>query len=75
VGSTVATSPAQVTPYFTQQLEPKFSGGEVHNAAGAPRRSNWRSLQVGPCEHAGLISLKPGQERTFPTAVLTFAAF
>jgi methionine-rich copper-binding protein CopC len=35
VGSTVASSPGQVTLYFTQQLEPKFSGGEVHNASGA----------------------------------------
>jgi copper resistance protein C len=35
VGSTVATSPGQVTLYFTQQLEPKFSGAEVRNASGA----------------------------------------
>jgi methionine-rich copper-binding protein CopC len=34
VGSTVA-SPGAVTLYFTEQLEPKFSGGEVHSAAGA----------------------------------------
>jgi copper resistance protein C len=35
VGSTVATSPGQVTLYFTQQLEPRFSGAEVRNASGA----------------------------------------
>ncbi len=35
VGSTVAGSPGAVTLYFTESLEPKFSGGEVHNAAGA----------------------------------------
>ena len=35
VGSSVAGSPGQVTLYFTQQLEPKFSGAEVRNASGA----------------------------------------
>ena len=35
VGSTVASSPGQVTLYFTQQLESKFSGAEVRNASGA----------------------------------------
>jgi copper resistance protein C len=35
VGSTFASSPGQVTLYFTQQLEPKFSGAEVRNASGA----------------------------------------
>ena len=35
VGSTVASSPGKVALYFTEQLEPKFSGGEVRNAAGA----------------------------------------
>ena len=35
VGSTVASSPGQVTLYFTESLEPKFSGGEVRNGAGA----------------------------------------
>ena len=36
---------------------------------------SWRSLQVGLCGRAGLISLKPGQERTFPKAVLTSQLF
>jgi copper resistance protein C len=35
VGSTVASSPGQVTLYFTQQLEPKFSGGEIRNSSGS----------------------------------------
>jgi methionine-rich copper-binding protein CopC len=35
VGSTVAASPGKVTLYFTEQLEPQFSEGEVRNAAGA----------------------------------------
>ena len=34
VGSTVSTSPSQVTLYFTEQLEPKFSGAEVRKGAG-----------------------------------------
>jgi methionine-rich copper-binding protein CopC len=35
VGSTVAAAPSQVTLYFSESLEPKFSSGEVRNAAGA----------------------------------------
>lgn len=35
VGSTVSSSPGQITLYFTEQLEPKFSGAEVRGAAGA----------------------------------------
>ena len=34
VGSTVSTSPGQVTLYFTEQLEPKFSGAEIRKGAG-----------------------------------------
>jgi copper resistance protein C len=33
VGSTVASA-HQVTLYFTQQIEPKFSGAEVRDASG-----------------------------------------
>ena len=33
VGSTVSTSPSQVTLYFTEQLEPKFSGAEIRKGA------------------------------------------
>ncbi len=35
VGSTVASSPSEVTLTFTEKLEPSFSGGEVRNVAGA----------------------------------------
>jgi len=35
VGSTVASSPGQITLHFTQRLEAKFSKAEVRNAAGA----------------------------------------
>jgi methionine-rich copper-binding protein CopC len=35
VGSTVGSSLGQVTLYFTQALEPKFSGAEVRSASGA----------------------------------------
>jgi methionine-rich copper-binding protein CopC len=35
VGSTVASSPGQITLHFTQRLEPKFSRAEVRSAAGA----------------------------------------
>ena len=35
VGSTVASAPGQVTLYFSQNLEPRFSKAEVRNAAGA----------------------------------------
>jgi methionine-rich copper-binding protein CopC len=35
VGSTIGSSPGRVTLTFTQALEPKFSGAEVRNSAGA----------------------------------------
>jgi methionine-rich copper-binding protein CopC len=34
VGSTVASSPDEVTLYFSEKIEPKFSGAEIRNAAG-----------------------------------------
>jgi copper resistance protein C len=58
VGSTVATSPGQITLYFTQALEPKFSGGEVHNAAGA-RVDHGRSVS-GNVMRLGVGALSPG---------------
>ncbi len=33
-GSTVSSSPSQIALYFTEQIEPKFSGAEIRNAAG-----------------------------------------
>jgi hypothetical protein len=35
VGSTVKTSPNEVRMWFTQQLEPKFSGAQLRSSAGA----------------------------------------
>jgi len=58
VGSTVASSPSQVTLYFTQALEPKFSGGEVRNAAGA-RVDHGKSVS-GNVMRLSVGSLAPG---------------
>ena len=58
VGSTVATSPGQVTLYFTQQLEPKFSGAEVRNASGA-RVDHGKSIS-GTAMRLSVGTLAPG---------------
>ncbi len=36
VGSTVATAPTQVLLFFTQELEPAFSGATIASANGQP---------------------------------------
>jgi copper resistance protein C len=58
VGSTVATSPGQVTLYFTQQLEPKFCGAEVRNASGA-RVDHGKSIS-GNVMRLSVGTLAPG---------------
>jgi methionine-rich copper-binding protein CopC len=58
VGGTVGSSPGQVTLYFTQQLEPKFSGAEVRNAAGA-RVDHGKSVS-GNVMRLSVGSLPPG---------------
>jgi methionine-rich copper-binding protein CopC len=58
VGSTVGSSPGQVTLVFTQNLEPKFSGAEVHNSAGA--RVSGGSSASGNTLHVSVKSLSPG---------------
>jgi methionine-rich copper-binding protein CopC len=58
VGSTVGSSPGQVTLYFTQELEPKFSGGEVRNAGGA-RVDHGKSVS-GNAMRLSVGSLPPG---------------
>jgi methionine-rich copper-binding protein CopC len=58
VGGTVGTSPGQVTLYFTQALEPKFSGGEVRNATGA-RVDHGKSVS-GNTMRLNVGSLPPG---------------
>ena len=58
VGSTVAASPAQVTLYFTEQLEPKFSGAEVHSAGGG--RVDHGTSVSGNVMHVNVGSLASG---------------
>ena len=59
VGSTVGSSPGQVTLYFTQELEPKFSGAEVRNAGGA-RVDQGKSIS-GNVMRLSVGSLPPGR--------------
>jgi copper resistance protein C len=49
VGSTVASSPGSVTLYFTERLEPKFSGGRCRGRVdrGASVSGNVMRLSVG----------------------------
>jgi copper resistance protein C len=58
VGSTVGSSPAQVTLTFTENLEPKFSGGEVLSSSGA--RMDHGSSASGNAMRIGVKSLPPG---------------
>lgn len=58
VGSTVSTSPGQVTLHFTEALEPKFSGATVHSASGA--RVDTGSSASGSTMRVGVKSLGPG---------------
>ena len=58
VGSTVSSSPGQVTLHFTEGLEPKFSGAQVHNSSGA--RVDTGTSVSGSTMHVGVKSLGPG---------------
>jgi copper resistance protein C len=58
VGSTVGSSPGQVTLHFTQSLEPKFSGADVRSSSGA--RVDSGSSASGSTIHVGVKGLKPG---------------
>ncbi len=58
VGSTIATSPGQVMLYFTEQLEPKFSGAEVHSAGGG--RVDHGTSVSGNVMRLSVGSLTPG---------------
>ncbi len=58
VGSTVSGSPSAVTLYFTETLEPKFSGGEVRNAGGA--RVDHGASVSGSAMRLGVGGLAPG---------------
>jgi methionine-rich copper-binding protein CopC len=61
VGSTVASSPGQVTLHYTQKLEPKFSSASVRNAAGA--RVDQGSSVSGSVMRVGVKALPPGTSR------------
>ena len=56
VGSTVSGSPGSVTLYFTEKLEPKFSGAEVK--VRRPRRS--RCKRQREYDAFDVRSLTPG---------------
>lgn len=58
VGSTVASSPGTVTLYFTESLEPKFSGAEVHSAGGG--RVDHGASVSGNMMRVSVGSLAPG---------------
>ena len=58
VGSTVASSPGTVTLYFTESLEPKFSGAEVHSAGGG--RVDHGASVSGNTMRVSVGSLAPG---------------
>ena len=59
VGSTVASSPGSVTLYFTERLEPKFSGGEVRGPGGA--RVDRGASVSGNVMRLGVGGLRPGR--------------
>ena len=62
VGATVAQAPTEVTLWFTQGLEPAFSGCAVTNAAG--ERVDTGQVTVDPKDpqelHVALKALPPG---------------
>jgi copper resistance protein C len=57
-GSTVSSSPSEITLYFTEELEPKFSGAEVHSMAGA--RADHGAAISGKVMHLSVGALAPG---------------
>jgi len=58
VGSTVAGSPGTVTLHFTEKLEAKFSGAEVHGAGGG--RVDHGASVSGNAMRIGVGRLAPG---------------
>jgi methionine-rich copper-binding protein CopC len=61
VGNTVASPPREVTLWFTQKLEPAFSGITVTNAAG--QRVDSGKARVNGNQMS--ISLRPGGSGTY----------
>jgi len=62
VGSTVATAPREVSLWFTQNLEPAFSGVEVSDAAGT-RVDQGKPRISSNTMHIGLKALGAGTYR------------
>jgi|SRR5215470_8530123 len=61
VGSTVSSSPGQITLYFSQNLERRFSRAEVRNAAGA--RFDQGVSVSGSVMRVSVKTLPPGTYR------------
>jgi hypothetical protein len=61
VGSTVRSSPGEVTLWFTQQLEPSFSSAQVRDASGA--RVDQGARVSGMQIHVPVKQLAPGTYR------------
>ena len=61
VGNTIASTPRQVTLFFTQKLEPAFSNVTVTNAAGA--RVDTGKPRVSGNQMS--VSLRPGGSGTY----------
>jgi copper resistance protein C len=57
-GSTVSSSPSQVTLIFTENLEPKFSGGDVVSLSGT--RMDHGSSVSGSTMRIDVPGLPPG---------------
>jgi methionine-rich copper-binding protein CopC len=62
VGSSVRGAPHEVTLWFTQKLEPAFSGAQVYSASGA-RVDQGRARVEGSVLHVSLKALGPGTYR------------
>jgi methionine-rich copper-binding protein CopC len=66
VGSAVSTAPRQVSLWFTQNLEPAFSGAQVLDSAGARVDQGAR---VDPANrslmHVTLKPLRPGSYKVY----------
>jgi hypothetical protein len=63
VGSTLARSPAQVTLWFTENLEPAFSTLKVMDAAGKEVDAQDRKVEAGKMHVTIPAPLSPGKYR------------
>ena len=62
IGATVATAPAEVALWFTENLEPAFSSIEVTDASGARVDQGTAAISTNTMR-IGLKSLSPGTYR------------